>query len=92
MSADQLMVSVGQSVTLTCNVTRGNPMSYTYTWTHVDTSQTLSGETSNTLMLTDIMLDMGGTYMCEVMNAGGVGTDNVTIEVGGQSDTDFSLL
>ena len=84
VSADGLMVGVGQSVTLTCNVTRGNPMSYTYTWTHVDTSQTLSGETSNTLMLTDIMLDTIGTYMCEVMNAVGVGSGNVTFALGGQ--------
>ena len=41
LTADRTRVGLGGAVTLTCNVTRANPIP-TYTWTNVDISTTLS--------------------------------------------------
>ena len=80
MTADVIRVAVGGDVNLTCTVTRGNPMIYTYTWTNVDTSITLSDETSANLTLSSIIEEEIATYRCDVTNSVGTGSDTITIE------------
>ena len=82
VTADRTRVGPGGAATLTCTVTRGNPMTYTYSWTHE--GAVLSGETSATLSLTSFSMDAVGAYTCEVMNDAGSGMDSITIELGGE--------
>ena len=84
MTADVIRVAVGGDVTLTCTVTRAIPMIYTYTWTNVDTSNdtsnTLLGETTATLILSSITEEEIATYRCDVNNSAGTGSDTIIIE------------
>ena len=84
LTADRLLVGEGGTVILTCNVTSGNPKSYTYMWTHVTSSEVLTGATSSTLTLSGVTMDSVGTYRCAVTNGIGTGMDSITIELGGQ--------
>ena len=72
------------SVTLTCNITRANPIPDTFTWTNVNNAATLS-ETSNSLMLSSISTAEIATYRCEARTVAGTGMDTITIELGGQA-------
>ena len=84
VTATLTRVVVGNSTTLTCTVTRSNPMgSYTYRWVH-NNPITLS-ETSSMLTI-DILTESNvGTYHCEVTNSAGLsGSDTTTIECGGE--------
>ena len=80
MTADVIRVAVGGDVTLTCTVTRANPMIYTYTWTNVDASITLLGETYATLTLSFITEEEIATYRCDVTNSAGTGSNTIIIE------------
>ena len=82
MTADRTRVGPGGAATLTCTVTRGNPMTYTYSWTHEGV--VLLGETSATLSLTSFSMDAVGAYTCEVVNDAGSGMGSITIELGGE--------
>ena len=84
LTANQLVVGEGGTLILTCSVTCGNPMSYTYVWTHVDGAGTLA-ETSDTLTLSGFTMSDMGMYRCEVTNDAGTGMDSITIELGGQT-------
>ena len=84
LTADRTRVGLGDAVTLTCNVTRANPMPTTYIWTNLDTSDTIS-EISDTLTLPSITVTDLATYRCEAVNDAGTGMDTVTIEQGGRS-------
>ena len=84
VTATLTRVVVGNSTTLTCTVTRSNPMgSYTYRWVH-NNSITLS-ETSSMLTVNILTESNLGTYRCEVTNSAGLsGNDTTTIELGGE--------
>ena len=84
VTATPTRVVVGNSTTLTCTVTRSNPMgSYTYRWVH-NNSITLS-ETSSMLTVNIVMESNLGTYLCEVTNSAGLsGNGTTTIELGGE--------
>ena len=83
VTATLTRVVVGNSTTLTCTVTRSNPMgSYTYRWVH-NNSITLS-ETSSMLTVNILTESNLGTYRCEVTNSAGLsGSDTTTIGLGG---------
>ena len=83
LTANQLVVGEGGTAIVTCTVTRGNPMSYTYVWTHVTSAEMLT-ETTNTLTLSGFTTSDMGVYRCEVTSAAGTGMDSITIEFGGQ--------
>ncbi len=75
------LVGIGNDVTITCSVLRGNPSNYIYTITNVNTSNATTGPTR---ILTNIQMTNVGTYRCDVTNDAGTGTSNtVTIELGG---------
>jgi len=84
VTATLTRVVVGNSTTLTCTVTRSNPMgSYTYRWVH-NNSITLS-ETSSMLTVNIMTESNLGTYHCEVTNSAGLsGNGTTTIELGGK--------
>ena len=84
LTANQLVVGGGGTLILMCSVTRGNPMSYAYVWTHVGGAGTLA-EISDTLTLSGFTMSDVGMYRCEVTNAVGTGMDSITIELGGQT-------
>ena len=85
VTATLTRVVVGNSTTLTCTVTRSNPMgSYTYRWVH-NNSITLPGETSSMLTVSIMTESNLGVYCCEVTNSAGLsGSNTTTIELGGE--------
>ena len=81
--ATDTVVGIGNNVTITCSVLRGNPFNYMYTITKTETGNTTTGPTR---ILTDIQMTDVGTYRCDVTNDAGTGTSNtVTIELGGMT-------
>ena len=84
VTATLTRVVVGNSTTLTCTVTRSNPMgSYTYRWVH-NNSIPLS-ETSSMLTVNILTESNLGVYRCEVTNSAGLsGSNTTTIELGGE--------
>ena len=80
-----MRVVVGNSTTLTCTVTRSNPMgSYTYRWVH-NNFIILPGETSSILTVSILTESNLGVYRCEVTNSVGLsGSNTTTIELGGE--------
>ena len=86
VSATQTRIAVGQSTTLTCSVDRSNPSGITFTWSFTNTSGAttiLSGETGQTLQLSDIAENEFGTYTCNATNSASLsGTADITIEQG----------
>ena len=84
VTATLTRVVVGNSTTLTCNVTRSNPMgSYTYRWVH-NNSVTLS-ETSSMLTISILTESNLGIYHCEVTNSAELsGSNETTIVLGGE--------
>ena len=82
VSATLTRVVVGNSTTLTCTVTRSNPMgSYTYTWVH--NNSMIPGETSSMLTVGILTESDVGIYHCEVTNSAGLnGSNTTTIELG----------
>ncbi len=81
INTTDILVGIGNDVTLTCFVLRGNPSNYIYTITNANTSNATTGPTR---ILTDIQMTDVGTYHCDVTNDAGTGTSNtVTIELGG---------
>ena len=85
VTATLTRVVVGNSTTLTCTVTRSNPMGgYTYRWVH-NNSITLPGETSSVLTVSIMTESDVGIYRCEVTNSAGLsGSNTTTIELGGE--------
>ena len=83
VTATLTRVVVRNSTTLTCTVTRSNPMGYIYRWVHND-SITLS-ETSSMLTVSIMTESDVGVYRCEVTNSAGLsGSNTTTIELGGE--------
>lgn len=89
VTATRTVLSQGDDVTLTCNITRGNPSANTYTWTRLESSFILTAETSPILRFSSIALEQFGSYRCEVRNSVGIGRDSVTIEFGCESQLFF---
>jgi len=86
VSANIDRVAVGDNITLTCSVIRGNPMSYTYQWFFEANSvmMTSTMDSSNTLNYPSIEEDDVGLYTCSVTNGiGFAGTSSLTLTLGG---------
>ena len=78
----RMRVSLGDSTTLFCNVTRTNPGISTFMWRNERTGATLS-ETSNTLLVRPLAENDFAIYSCTVTNdAGATGSDSVNITQG----------
>ena len=73
-------VNLGENLTLTCSVIRGNLTIYSYSIVHIDTMTTTNEPTR---MLSGIQESDLGTYRCDVTNDAGTGSANITIELGG---------
>ena len=83
VTATLTRVVVGNSTTLTCTVTRSNPMGYTYKWVH--NNSMIPGETSSILTVSILTESNLGIYRCEVTNSVGLsGSNTTTIELGGE--------
>ena len=80
ITANDTLVSLGDDITITCSVLRGNPSNYIYIITNTNTGSTTTG---STLTLTDIENTDLGTYRCDVTNDAGTGSDTMTIELRG---------
>ncbi len=80
-TATETLVHIGNDITITCFVQRGNPSNYVYTITNTDTGSTTTGPTRT---LTSIHMSDLGTYRCDVTNDAGTGSSSVTIELGGK--------
>ena len=88
VSATSTGVILGQSVNITCNVSRSIPTDYAIEWTLTrvanDNVTTLT-EDGETLMLTDITEDELGAYTCTAANSANLsGSANITIEERGK--------
>ena len=86
VSATQTRITVGQSTILTCSIIASNPNDPTFAWSFTDTSGVttiLSGETGQTLQLSNIAENEFGTYICNAINSANLsGTVNIIIEQG----------
>ena len=87
LTASPNPVIIGETVALTCTITRGNPMSYSYTWRHNGSvvSPTSNGSTMSILTYDSTKTEDVGDYSCSVSN--GIlpdGGDNLTIITGGK--------
>ncbi len=81
ITATNTLVSLGDNITISCSVLRGNPTNYNYTITNINTGSTTTGPT---LTLTGIEMTDIGTYRCDVTNLAGTGSASVIIELGGE--------
>ena len=83
VTASDLKVGLGGSITLSCNVTRANPgVTGVYIWRNENTGATLIAQLDN-LQVTFSTVNDFGTYSCTVMNtAGEMGTGNLMITQG----------
>ena len=84
VTATLTRVVVGNSTSLTCTVTRSNPMGgYTYTWVH--NNSIILSETSSILTVSIMTESDVGVYCCEVNNSADLtGSNTTTIELGGK--------
>ena len=86
VTATQTRIAVGQSTTLTCSIAASNPNDSTISWSFTNTSGAttiLSGETGQTLELSDIAENEFGSYTCTATNSEDLsGTADITIEQG----------
>ena len=84
VTATQTRIAVGQSTTLTCYIAASNPDVSTISWSFTNTSGAttiLSGETGQTLQLSDIAENEFGTYTCNATNSEELsGTASIIIE------------
>ena len=80
ITASLPVLRLGDSITLSCNVTRANPTEYsTFTWTH---DSTALPETGNTLTLSTVRESDLGMYRCEVTNSAGTGSGTFNLAEG----------
>ena len=88
VTATRTRALVGDTITLTCNVTTGDPSYVTYLWTLLSTStntnMNLSEATNNTLTLTIGNTNDFGNYTCQATNLAGSGRGTVIIDQGGK--------
>ena len=86
VTATQIRIAVGQSTTLTCSIITSNPDVSTISWSFTNTSgltSIVSGETGQTLQLSDIPENGFGIYTCTATNSEDLsGTGDITIEQG----------
>ena len=81
VTANHIVVAIGDSLTLTCTVVRGNPMIYTFNWHHEGStiSTKTSSESSSTLNILVEHVQNSGVYVCAANNSIGPGVANITI-------------
>ena len=80
VTATRTRVLIGDTVTLTCSVTTGDPSYANYTWTFMSA---ILPEITNTLTLTISGMNDLGNYICEATNVAGSGSGTISIEQGG---------
>ncbi len=78
---DRSRVRLGESVTLTCIVVRGNPPSYSIQWYHngLPIISTSDSSTYSTLVINSVIVSSIGTYECNVLNKAGTESKSIVI-------------
>ncbi len=81
---DRSRVRLGETVTLTCTVVRGNPPSYSFQWYHngMPTNSTSETSTTSTWVIDSVVASNTGTYECNVTNEAGTESQSVDISIG----------
>ncbi len=81
---DRPRVRLGETVTLTCTVVRGNPPSYSFQWYHnrMPTNSTSETSTTFTLVINSVIASNTGTYECNVTNEAGTVSQRTDISIG----------
>ena len=82
----------GESYALTCTVTGGSTMTFTYRW--FMNNSPLSGETSTTLTFSPLRQNNSGTYFCEAETTSSMTmrSASTTITVEGRGNFNGALL
>ncbi|XP_044176856.1 hemicentin-2-like [Acropora millepora] len=78
LSGPYLPVTEGDNVTLTCNITDGDPKPELIGWWREDISL---DENSRNMLLRSIKKEQEGNYTCEISNVGGSAKDSVEVIV-----------
>ena len=82
LTASPPVAQLGSSITLSCNVTRAKPTTFTaFTWTRGNSSTALP-ETGNTLTLSPVTESDLGVYHCKVTSSAGTGSGTFNLELG----------
>ena len=80
--ASSIKASIGNTITLFCNVIRTNPKTISYTWIHQN-RRIVFESNLDSLVLTFALDEDFGNYTCIVRNAANIsGSAHVTIERG----------
>jgi len=75
-------VTEGDNVTLTCNITDGDPKPELIGWLRENISL---DENSRNMLLRSIKKEQEGNYTCEISNVGGSAKDSVEVIVDGKT-------
>ena len=75
--SEEVFRQLGDDVTITCSVRKGNPSNYLYVITNVNTTSTTIGPTR---ILTGIEAADFGIYRCDVTNNAGTGSAAIKIQ------------
>ena len=78
LSGSHRLVTEGDNVTLTCNITDGVPKPDQIRWLK---DKTLLDKTKTNLVLRDLKKEQEGLYTCETSNEGGSANDSIKVIV-----------
>ncbi len=95
MSANKERVDVGDNITLTCLVIRGNPMNYKFEWFHegFSSATTSTMDSFNNLNYPSFKDNDVGMYTCSVTNGiGSAATSSLNITLGGMYNSFHIML
>jgi hypothetical protein len=79
LSSDPEPVKEGETLTLTCEASGGNPTTYTYLWYY--NNKEVRDKTSKDYKITDIKYTQSGTYLCRAVNYSPDGTADASKQI-----------
>ena len=86
LTTDQTRVASGARVNLNCTVLRGNPTTYTFSWSFNETAITgfTDSSSSSTYVIESVIMSEVGVYSCRADNRVGEGVATINITLGGK--------
>ena len=88
LTTDQTRVASGARVSLNCTVLRGNPSTYTFSWSFNEIAITVFtvSSSSSTYVIQSVKKSNVGIYSCRADNGIGEGVATINITLGGKQN------